>query len=479
MAGEIHEKCAVAGVLTEDGQEAAPYVYEALFALQHRGVEASGIVAADTEEDSFEAHRERGLVRDVYHKEDMARLCGGVAIGHNRYSTSGSKKKHPQPVVDDAIGLAMAENGNEPDTSGMADYLERHNLRHQSANDTEMRGRILGEEFRRSNDKDLATAIRRSYPYFNGAFSCVATQGGMLAAFRDPCGIRPLALGKFEDNYIVSSETCGLDIIGAEYEREIQPGELVTISRGGSLASEQLAEPDPKLDMFEAVYFTRHDSQLYGRRVKSIRQDIGKSLAKEHPPLEEDSSNRLVVPVPDTSNPIVDGYRRTLDLDAADAIVKNRYIGRTFIQPAEDNRPLQLHRKHSVIAEDVAGRDVTLVDDSIVRLNTMPGLVEKVRASGAKSVSVLVASPPVRFPDFYGIDIPEQSELAAANLTVEEMRQKIGCEYLGFLSLSGLVEAIGLPADKFNLSCFNGQYPRDIGRRRQEIYPPVSMQFAD
>jgi amidophosphoribosyltransferase len=329
--------------------------------------------------------------------------------------------------------------------------------------------------------QDLPTAVENAYPLLTGAFSCVGVHDNTLVAFRDPYGIRPLALGHFNDNQVISSETCGLDILNAEYDREIKPGELVIISDDGKIETRQLADGTDKLDMFEFVYFARHDSRLYGKTVNEVRRRFGEELALEHGALHDDGDNVVVVPVPDTSIPEAEGYAQSLGLDMTQAIIKNRYIGRTFMQPTDQARRTQLRRKHNIISERIKGRDVVLIDDSIVRLNTMPNLVQRMHQIGAKTVSVLIGSPPVRFPDYYGIDTPHQSELAAANMTVAEMKKAINedCHYLGFLSLERMVRATDLPADMFNLSCFTGEYPIDIGRRKREISAPVSMEYAE
>lgn len=476
MAGELHEKCAVAAVqLPDQDQTAAAYIYESLYAMQHRGVEASGIATLG---DGYATeHRWPGLVRDVFTADIMRRLTGGIALGHNRYSTNGDKFAHMQPVVDRQIGMMLAHNGNIPNTDMMETVLDQHHLQYRHANDSEMMAMLIGQHIR--DGKDLPTSIEQSYPLLGGAFSAVAAHGDTLVAFRDPFGIRPLALGKLATGTAITSETCGLDIIGGKYLHEIQPGWMAIVSRDGSVEYRQVAEGTEKLDIFELVYFARHDSYLYGRRVNEIRRDFGKQLALEHAP-HDNAENTVVVPVPDTSVPIAEGYAEALGLSTRQAIIKNRYIARTFIQPDQENRVEQLNRKHTLISEAVKGRDVVLVDDSIVRLNTIPRLVKQAREAGAKSVTVLVGSPPVRFPDFYGIDIPTQDELAAANLTIEEMRERIGCDYLGYLSLSGMVSATGMPADMFNLSCFNGEYPIDIGSKNHAlIRTPVSMQFAE
>ncbi len=479
MAGEAREKCAVAGVLSvnEERNAVAP-LYKILTALQHRGSDASGI-ASETHRGTLEAHREAGLVQDVYNEESFERLIGNTAIGHNRYPTSGSKKRHPQPVTDKAVGLAMAHNGNLPYTSKLETHLERHNLRYNHANDSEMMQMASAQYLR--NGLELPDAIEKAYPLFTGAFSCVAMRDGLIAAFRDPYGIRPLALWQNENGYVVSSETCGLDIVQAEYIREVNPGEMLIITKNG-LESRQLADGQHKLDIFEFVYFARHDSRLYGKSVNEVRRKIGETLAEEHPPILGNSDEIVVVPVPDTSTPMAEGYGERLDLKHRQAIIKNRYnTSRTFMEPSQEKRIKQLQNKHNVIPDSLKDKHVVVIDDSIVRLNTIPGIVRQIKQKqpSVKSVSVLIGSPPVRFPDFYGIDTPNQKQLAAANMTVEQMRKEIGCEYLGFLSLSGLVKATGLPASKFNMSYFTGEYPIDIGPRRKDINMPVSMEFVE
>jgi len=478
MAGEIREKCGVGGVLltSSEPDEASAHMYEVLFALQHRGTDASGIVSKSPG-GPLEEHRMSGMVRDVYDDKSMARLTGSLAVGHNRYSTSGHTDRHAQPVIDGGLGLAIAHNGNIADTSAMDRFLGQRNLLHQQLNDSEKMGLTIAQFMREG--KDLPDAIEQAYPLFTGAFSCVGIHDNVLFAFRDPKGIRPLALGRFGKNWVASSETCGLDMLNARYEREVQPGELVVISDDGQLNSRQLAEPDPKLDIFEFVYFARHDSTLYGQRVNEVRRRFGEQLALAHGALHDDGDNVLVVPVPDTATPEANGYAKILGLEKDDAIVKNRYIGRTFMQQTHDARTRQLRRKHNIIPERIKGRDVIIIDDSIVRLNTIPNLVSRMKTIGAKTVSVLIGSPPVRFPDYYGIDTPDQKELAAANMTVEEMRREIDCEYLGFLSLEGLIKASGMTADMFNLSCFTGEYPIGIGHNADGIHAPVSMEYVD
>ena len=476
MAFEIKEKCAVAAAITSSEDiNAAELVYESLIAMQHRGPEASGIVCESSTGD-LQSKKGLGLVVDVFDKPARMRLIGNMAVGHNRYSTSGAKDSHVQPFEDPAIGFALSLNGNLPVTDRLEKFLSSKNIRTAYANDTEMAGLAISQFLREG--LDLPQAIERAYPLMTGAFSCVAMHNSQLVAFRDAYGIRPLAIGKIDHGYSVASETCGLDINDSAYVREVDPGEMVIITNS-ELESQKIAIAESKLDIFEFVYFARHDSMLYGQRVNEVRRRSGEQLFKEHPPRQDKVDNLIIVPVPDTSIPAAEGYANQLGLNSTSAIIKNRYIGRTFMQPINSERNKNLRRKHNTIPEVIDGKDVILIDDSIVRLNTMPRLVELTYLSGARSVTVLIASPPVRFPDFYGIDTPDQIELAAANLTIEQMRQKMGeekkCIYLGFLSLSGLIKATNLPDYMYNLSCFTGEYPIDIGDRKRDIFKPSDM----
>lgn len=473
---ELHEKCAVGGVVLNDGEPIAPdLMYIILYELQHRGVEASGI-ASLVADYQLRAHREPGQVRNVYDDNSLEELRADIAIGHNRYSTSGSKYKHLQPVIDERIDFAMATNGNLPLTNHLETFLNKNNIRTSELNDSEMKALAIAQHIRYGHD--LPDAVELSHTLFRGSYSSVAMHDGMIVAFRDPKGIRPLELGRFDGGYAVASETCALRGIRATHERSIRPGEMVIIAKDG-LESRQLAEGKEKLDIFEFVYFAKPDSYLYGENVAMVRKRFGEELAEEHPEFAENPNN-LVVPVPETSIPVAEGFAKKLGIELSNsAVVKNRYVGRTFMKQSQQLRQMFLDIKHSLIPEFIKGRDVIFIDDSIVRLNTAPVLVKQARECGARSVSLLIGSPPVRFPDFYGIDTPSQKELAAANMTVEQMRKEINTKYLGFLSLSRMINATRQPADKFNLSAFNGKYPIGIGHHKNEIFTPADMSYVD
>jgi amidophosphoribosyltransferase len=471
----LHEKCAVVGVSTKTNtSEAAHIAYKALFALQHRGVEGSGI--ATTDGGVLSLVRRPGMVRDVFHQNDIDGLSGSVAVGHNRYSTNGNRHAHLQPVVNESIGFAFAHNGNIPDTAELEAYLHKRGYITEQYNDSELFGNAVASKLH--GGRTFNDAIFEASAITTGAYACVATHGGDLVGFRDPKGIRPLEIGRFEGGMILASETCALDTIGAEHVRSVKPGEIVTVRNGEIVESYQFAEGNEQLDAFELVYFARHDSILLGQRVDSVRRRFGAELAKRHQP-KADKNTTIVTAVPDTSVPAAESYAAELGLPYKTAIIKNRYIGRTFMQPTQASRQDTLRLKHTMIPELIAGKDVIMIDDSIVRGNTLPRLVALARELGANSVTILIASPPIRYPDFYGVDTPSQDDLMAATMTIEEMRQTIGADYLGFLSVSALVEAIGVPRTQLNLAAFTGEYPVSIGSKRATVRQPVSNEYAD
>lgn len=471
----MHEKCAVVGVSTKKSDtEAAHTTYRALFALQHRGVEGSGIVSTDG--GTLISVRKPGMVRDVFHQSDIDNLQGAVAVGHNRYSTNGNRHAHLQPVLNKSIGFAFAHNGNIPDTTELETYLKKRGYITDQYNDSELFGNAVASKLH--GGRTFNEAITEVGAITTGAYACVATHGGDLVGFRDPHGIRPLEIGQLENGIILASETCALDTVGAKHIRSVKPGEIVTIRDGKIVQSHQFAEGVEQLDAFELVYFARHDSLLLGQRVDVVRRRFGAELAKNHQP-KAARNNVIVTAVPDTSVPAAESYAAELGLPYKTAIIKNRYIGRTFMQPTQASRQDSLRLKHTMIPELVAGKDVVMIDDSIVRGNTLPRLVALARELGAKTVTILIASPPIRYPDFYGVDTPSQDELMAANMTVEEMRQAIGADYLGFLSVSALVQAIGVPRGQLNLAAFTGEYPVSIGSQQASVRKPISDEYID
>jgi amidophosphoribosyltransferase len=452
---DLHEKCGVFGALTSK-RYAQRATYYGLFALQHRGQESSGIASAT--ERGLDRHAGEGLVAHVYREDDLARLKSNLAIGHNRYATSGGADgAHLQPIVDAEAGFAFAHNGNLPDTSVIERFLDEHRVEHLGLNDSQMMAAAIGHYM--GQGRSLADAIEAAWPLFTGAFACVAMSGDTLVAFRDECGIRPLAIGNLEDGYAVASETCAFDTIGAAYLRDVKPGELVAINAKG-MTSRQVAKPRLKFDVFEFVYFARPDSMLLGRRVNEVRRELGRELAREFP-IKAD----VVVPVPDSAVPVALGYAQESGIPFDHGFVKNRYIHRTFIRPTQEMRERDVKTKLNPVPEVVMGKDVIVIDDSIVRGTTTGKIVDMLHGAGARSVHVLVASPPVKYPDFYGINTPNQADLIAATKTVPEICAYIGAQSLGYLSYEGMIRATGLPKSKLNLSCFDGVYPISIGER--------------
>ena len=456
---ELMEKCAVFGIHGA-GSEAARVTFYGLWALQHRGQEGSGIVTSDGRH--MYRHAGAGLASSVYRDEDMQRLKGGIAIGHNRYSTSGgSGDVYNQPFVHAEGQFALAHNGNIPDCSKLQEFLADHGVATELLNDTRLMEAAVAHHVLRGSS--LEDAIAAAYPLFTGAFSAVAMDETRLIAFRDQCGIRPLSIGTLDDGYVVASETCAFDTIGAVFLRDVRAGELVVIDKDG-LCSRQVVEGDQKIDAFEFVYFARPDSILMGQRVNKVRENFGHEMARE---FHVDAD--VVIPIPDSSIPAALGYSRASGIPFDIGIIKNRYIHRTFIQPTAGLRRRDVKMKLNPILESVAGQRVILVDDSVVRGTTMRQVVQIVRGAGAREVHLMISSPPVLYPDFYGIDTPDQKDLIAAHMSLEEMRLFMDADTLNFLSIDGMVRATGLARSQLSMSCFDGVYPIDIGGQRARL----------
>lgn len=456
---QLGEKCGVFGVWGQ-GLEAARLTFYGLWALQHRGQESSGIVSSDGKQ--LHRHSAHGLVATVYREEDLEQLSGYVAIGHNRYSTSGgTDERYNQPLVNYEHQFAFAHNGNLPTWEKLSAFLNERGVPTAKLNDSGMMAAAIGCYL--DDGSSLEQAIIKAYPLFEGAFSAVAMDKTKLIAFRDKCGIRPLSIGKLGDGYVVASETCAFDTIGAEFLRDVKPGELVVIDERG-LTSHQVVPGDQKLDIFEFVYFSRPDSLLLGQRVNQVRQNFGRIMAKESP-----VAGDVVVPVPDSSIPAAVGYSQASGIPFEAALIKNRYIHRTFIRPTTEMREQDVAMKLNPVIESLKGRRVILVDDSIVRGTTMRQVVKMIRKAGAKEVHLMISSPPVRYPDFYGIDTPTQQELIATKMSIEEINKYMGSDSLHYLSYDGMIAATNLPASVFSTSFFNGVYPIPIGDRSKEI----------
>lgn len=437
--------------------------YFGLFALQHRGQEGSGIAVSNGT--TMAVHKDAGLVAQVFTEEAISGLQGHIAIGHNRYSTSkGTDAVHIQPIIVD--GIALAHNGNLPSTTALETFLEDRGV-DASGSDSCLMAKAVAWHV--AQGMDLPAAVEASYPYFTGAFSVVVMDKQHLVAARDPKGIRPLSLARLNDGFVVSSETCALPTVHAEFMRDIEPGEMIVIDERGVTAT-QLVKGEQRLDIFEFIYFARHDSELLGKSVYEVRKEFGRQLAREFK-----ASADVVIGVPETSLPCALGFSEEAGIPYEMGLNKNRYIQRTFIQPDQKLRDKSVKMKLTPIPSVMRGKRVVVIDDSIVRGTTSKPIVELLYEAGAKEVHFLVSCPPIRFPDFYGIDTPSQDQLFAYGRTTEEMRAFLGATSLHFLSLDGMLSATGLPASSFNTSPFTGDYPIDLGERYTEFSYPSEV----
>ena len=457
--GELKEKCGIVGIYGKS-LPVSKLAFFALFALQHRGQEASGITASDGKK--LCTHKGVGLVAQVYKEKDIENLKGHISIGHNRYSTSrGGALNHAQPVVNNNASFALAHNGNLPSVKALQNFLSSKKMLKKNRNDSELITDAI--DFYIKSGDTLPKAVKKVFPLITGAFSIVMMNKDTLVAVRDTYEMRPLVLGKIKNGYVVASETCALATISASFLREIKGGEMIVINKKG-MKSVQLAKTNPKHDIFEFVYFSRPDSVLAGKLIYEVRKNFGKILAYETK-LKVD----MIVPVPDTAVPVALGYGEISNIPIEMALVKNRYVHRTFIEPDQESREHSVALKLIPLKKILRGKRIALIDDSIVRGTTSKRLVQALFRAGAKEVHFLVSSPPVRFPDFYGIDTPKQKELIASNKTVEEIRKFLGATSLSYLSLSGLIKSIGLPKDHLSTSLFTGIYPIDLKERTSEV----------
>ena len=452
---KLKEECGVFGIFNND--DAAALTTLGLHALQHRGQEGAGIVSFDGNQ--FFAERHMGLIGDTFTKpEILSRLQGNRAIGHTRYSTTGGDEmRNVQPFFAEFSGggFAVAHNGNITNALTIRNELQRAGAIFQSTSDTEVILHLIAMGKAPMFADRLTEALTR----LEGAFSIVGLTNKKLIGCRDPHGIRPLVLGDLDGSYILASETCALDIIGARYVRDIEPGELVIITDRGLQSIKPFEKTSSKFCIFEYVYFARPDSTVEGRNVYEIRKQIGIELAKEMP-AEAD----VVVPVPDSGTPAAIGYAQGAGLPFELGIIRNHYVGRTFIQPTDSIRHMGVKLKHNANRSTFEGKRVVLVDDSIVRGTTSQKIVQMVRDAGAASVHMRIASPPTMSSCFYGVDTPETHKLLASRMSIEEMRDFIRVDSLGFITLDGLYKAAGETSrneekPQYCDACFSGQYP--------------------
>jgi len=429
----------------------ARLTFFALYALQHRGQESAGIAAADGQK--INIHTGMGLVAQVFDEDSLAVLRGEVAIGHNRYSTTGSSRLvNAQPILMDSPWgqMALAHNGNIVNAEHLRRELREQGYSFCGSTDSEVIANLLVASSGRGWVEKINYAMRR----LDGAYCLVILTRDSLIAVRDPLGVRPLCLGKLDGGWVVASESCALDNIGATFLREIEPGEIVRINKEGVLSLKTKAEEKQAFCIFEYIYFARPDSVINGKLLYPARRAMGARLAREHP-VDAD----LVIAVPDSATAAGIGYAEESGIPFSEGLIKNRYVGRTFIQPDQRLRELGVSLKFNPLPEVISGKRLVVVDDSIVRGTTTPRVINLLRKAGAREVHMRICAPPLRFPCFFGVDMATQWELIAAHKTVEEITSVIGADSLGYLSLGGLIKAVGLPPDIYCLACFTGEYP--------------------
>lgn len=441
------EECGLFGVWAP-GEDVARLIYFGLFAQQHRGQESAGMAVSDGEH--LLVYKELGLVSQVFNEATLTTLQGDLGIGHNRYSTTGSTTwENAQPAfkTDGIRSLALGHNGNLVNTLELAERAARAG---GATTDSDLVATLLA----RFGDGGLEAAALEVLPTLEGAFSFVMMNERSVFAARDPFGLRPLSIGRLANGYVVASETCALDIVGAVFVRDVEPGELVRIDDRGLQSTRFAESPRQALCIFEYVYLARADSRLRGRTVYEVRRDLGRRLAIEAP-----ADGDLVIPVPDTGHSAAQGFAEVSGIPYGEGLMKNRYVGRTFIQPSQTLRERGVKLKLNPIPDAIAGRRLVVIDDSIVRGTTTRQLVQALREAGAAEVHTRITCPPIRWPCFYGIDMSSRSELIASDLAVEEIRRYVGADSLGYLSLEGMVAATGQDSGEFCRACFDGEYP--------------------
>ena len=446
---DLHEKCGVFGIYSLE-EDVARITFFALFALQHRGQESAGIATSNGKK--IQLYASMGLVSQVFNESTLSQLNGHIAIGHNRYSTTGSSRTcNAQPILvsNNSDELVIAHNGNIINAGNLYPELLGQGYKFASTTDTE----VIGNLILSSTEKSWVDRIRYAMHRLQGAYSLTILTKDTLYAVRDPFGIRPLCLGTIDHGYVIASETCALDHIGATFIREVEPGEIVMINENGLTS---YPEPGNRraLCIFEYIYFARPDSVINGRLLYSARLAMGENLAKEYP-VEAD----LVMGVPDSATVAGIGYSHQSGILYGEGLLKNRYVGRTFIEPDQRIRDLGVRLKLNPLPQVLDGKRLVVVDDSIVRGTTTPKVVKMLRRAGVKEVHLRICSPPIRYPCFFGVDMATRWELIAAQKTVPQIRHFIGADTLGYLSLEGLLKAVALPRENFCMACFTGDYP--------------------
>lgn len=444
--------CGIFGIFNH--HEASKLTYLGLYALQHRGQESAGIASSDG--NNIYSYMQMGLVADIFNSGNLSKLIGNMAIGHVRYSTTGiSHLRNAQPLlINYARGqIAIAHNGNLTNAKECRARLEKAGSIFQTNSDTEVILHLIA----RANGRPIEDAMRFALSKVKGAYSIVMMTPEKLIAVRDKWGVRPLCIGKLGKSWVISSETCALDLIDAQYIREVQPGEMIIIDKKGMKSVQLFAkECDLAQCIFEYIYFSRPDSIVFGKSVHTVRKELGRNLAKES--ISKGVSADMVISVPDSANSAAIGFSQFSKLPYETGLIRNHYIGRTFIEPNQHIRDFGAKIKYNPVKDVLSGKRVVVVDDSIVRGTTSRKLVKMLRSAGARKIHMTISSPPITAPCFYGIDTPTKEELIASNHSIEEIRKYLDVETLNYLSLDGLIESTKCPAKDFCTACFTGKY---------------------
>ena len=457
---KLHEECGVFGIWNPPGTEAAPEIYYGLMALQHRGQESAGIACCDTagERGNLSFHKDMGLVSEVFHKETLQKIHGNIGVGHVRYSTTGgSNIENAQPLVFRYLKgtLALVHNGNIVNAPLLRDKLYKDGIVLHSTTDSEVLACLIAKL--RADAGSIENAVRLAAGELSGGYAIIIMSPRKLVAMRDPWGLKPLCIGRKGDSYVLASESCALTAVGADFVRDVRPGEILTVYNGELTSHTELCSPREKQAhcIFEYIYFSRLDSRLDDVGVYEARFRGGRSLARAYP-VEAD----LVTGVPDSGLAAAAGYADASGIPFALAFHKNSYVGRTFIKPTQAERESSVHMKLNVLGDVVRGKRIVLIDDSIVRGTTIAGLIKMLRQNGALEVHVRISSPPFLYPCYYGTDVPDNSQLIAGHMKIDEIRRRIGADSLGYMKVSDLKDMTGdLP---LCTACFSGRYPTDV-----------------
>ncbi len=453
---KLNEECGVFGVYDQDGHDCARLAYYGLYALQHRGQESCGIAVND--DGTIIHHKDMGLVPEVFNDVVLNHLKGSIAVGHVRYSTTGaSLRENAQPLVTKYVKgtLTVAHNGNLVNAEEIRNELENNGAIFQTTIDSEVIAYLIARE--RVKCHSVEEAVSQVMKKIKGSYALVVMSPRKLIGARDPLGIRPLCIGKIENSYVLASETCALDSINATFIRDVEPGEIVVIDGDGLRSIKDNCQGESKICVFEYVYFARPDSTIESANVYESRKEMGRILAREHP-VEAD----LVIGVPDSGLAAALGYAEESGIPYGEGLIKNRYVGRTFIQPDQKQREQGVKLKLNALKDTVAGKRIIMIDDSIVRGTTSGRIVQMLKNAGATEVHMRISSPPVTHSCFYGIDTPSREHLVAANYPIEEIRKKVGADSLGYLSIEGLLKSPKGAKCGFCTACFDGNYPVDV-----------------